>query len=974
MADTSWRDAIQRFRFNPSNIQRTTTARMASLTGVTPVDAGNPLLFVLEAISVTASAAMVENEANTRKLYPSMALTEDELYLHMSDADYVGRFATPARTSWIILLDREELFARVVDTGEGGIQKLVIPRHSEFGIAGVKFTMQYPIEVRVMAHGGLQIVYDTDQPSPLQALATHLVDWTVVNIRGKDFVKINVPVSQFEIKSNPGTINRTTVFDKSYSFTNQFYHARVYYTLPNGKWKEMRTTHTDQVFDPTKPTALLKVTAGNLRVMIPQIYLTTGLVVGELRIDIYTTRGPLDMLLDNYGNDNFSYRWADLDQTPESSRFVAPLTQYSTIGVFSDQVVSGGTSALSFEALRERVMNNSLGPQNTPITNAQLSSRLANMGYDAVKDIDNITNRQFKATRLLPRPVVQEGDGARTVVAGAGCTIQTLTAAMTTLTTYDTVVDNGNRVTLLPRTLYQNVNGVIEIVPKLVVDNLLSLPVDVRARRINESRYLYSPFHYVLDMTSNLFEHRGYFLDNPTVLSKSFVAENDTAGIGVATDAYKIERTPSGYRLTISTRSGESFKALADNKVYCQLSYRPTNEKDRAFLNGTLIGQTAQGERVYTFDLGTNYDVDAQDNLVLDTFQMYNDVAREHATALTTDFDVIFIVEDLAVSGLQSSSIDAELGLALLPDDVIGIARERLKIQLGTALKGLWSASRSVVSSLDYERYAADVPAVWPHTVYKRNELTGALEITSDGAGGIEYVVLHEKDDPVLDDNGDPVFRFRKGDIMVDADDKPIVKSSRTMVRQIDLFLVDGVYWFATEATAVNYRSSLPITVAGWLVNDIEPVSKYLLEQTRLYFYPKSTLGNISVIVQEGQTASMPAEQSFAVTFYLTGVAYRDADLRTSLSRMAVETINEVLQNRTVTLSEMTSKLRAKAGGDSIANDVTGLGGLNSQQAVTLSDDSARLSIKKIAVAQADGTIGVQDDVAIAFVLHLAEK
>lgn len=966
MTDPNWLDTIQRVRFNPSAIQRVALAKLEEATGGTldVVDPTNPFVFLLEASAYNAAAAMLDNEANTRKQYPSVAVTEDELYLHMSDADYVGRFASPAKTSFSILLGKDEFYARAVDTGIGSMRKLVIPRHTEFEIAGVKFTMQYPIEIRIMAHSGLQIVYDNDQLSPLQTLTTNIVDWTIVNVQGTDFIKIDVPVSQFEIKSQPGTLNLSSGFKKTFSYSDQFYYARVFYSTPAGVWKEMKTTHTDQVFDPLKPTALLKVNSGALTVEIPQVYLTTGLVASELRVDIYTTKGPLDMLLENYQINNFKARWVDLDANGVTSPFVSPLTNFTTMAVYSDKVVSGGSNSLTFEQLRERVMTNSLGSQNLPISNAQLTNRLADRGYDAVKDVDNITNRQYKATRALPRPA----DGS--VVAGAGCTIQTLTSSMEALAALSTVKDNGNRVSILPTTLYQNVNGVIEIVPQLTVDALMAQPVDVRSRKINESRYMYSPFHYVLDMNNDRFELRAYFLDNPSIVSKSFVTENDTTGIAVATDSYKIERTATGYLLTIVTRSGAAYKALANDKAHVQLSYRPTGEKDRAYQNGTFVGLTDTGERIYTFDLGTNYDVDDLDNIVLDTFQMYDDPERKHATPLTTDFDIIYIAEGLTLEGLQSSSIDLDIGTPLLPVGIIGISRERLKIELGQALHGLWTASRSVVSSLDYARYAADVPAYWPNTVYKRDPVTGALEISSDGAGGITYVVLHAKDDPVLDDQGNQVYRFRKGDVQVDADNKPIVISTRKMLRQVDLCLLDGVYWFATEATAAAYKNSLPVTIVGWLVNDIADVSKYLLEQTKLFFFPKSTLGQVEVIVQEGQTVSMPAEQSFAVTFYLSGLAYRDAALRTSLTKMAVETINEVLQNRVVTLSEITSKLRAKAGNDAIAVDVTGLGGTNRQMAVTLSDDAARLSIKKIAHANADGTIGVQDDVAISFIQH----
>ena len=963
MADSkTWLANIANVRSNPAAIQRLALSTLEDVTGgkIDIVDATNPFVYLMEMSAHNSSAAMVQNGVLNAKQYPSMAVTEEDLYLHMADADYIGRFATPSRTVFTILLNKDELYRRAVSTGVGDIRKLTIPRHSNITVAGVVFTMQYPIDIRVMAHGGLQIVYDVDQVSPLQTLTTNIVDWRVVNLEGVDYVKIDFPVSQFQITTNYGQLTLATGFTKGYAFPDDYYYARVFYAIAGGKWKEMSTTHTDQVFDPTKPTALLRVTAGKLSVSIPQVYLTTNLVNREIRVDIYTTKGPLDMILDNYQMNNFVAKWVDLEGDA-GGVYIAPLTNFTNMAVYSDKTVSGGTSGLTFEQLRNRVMTNSLGSANLPITNVQVTTRLEDLGYAVVKDVDNITNRQFLATRLLPKPTDDS------VVAGAGCTIQTLTASMTDLVSYDTVMDNGNRITLLPSTLYQNINGLVQIVPDLLVAELLSLPLDVRARRINESSYLYTPFHYVLDMNNDRFEHRGYYLDNPGIESKSFVDENDTAGIAISTGKYQIERVSNGYKLTLICRSSDAWRSLSDNNVFCQLSYRPAGEKDRAYLNGTLEGMV-DDERVYSFLLGTDYDVDADDNLVLNTFSMYNNPSQQHATALISDFDVTFVASELNTAGLQSSILDEDLGKVLLPVSAIGIARERLRIRLGTALHGLWSSSRSVVSSMDYQRYLADVPAVWEQTIYQRDPLTGSIIMTVNGAD-IEYVVLHAKGDPVMD-GADIVYRYRKGDPVMDADGHPVVVSTRKMVRQIDLLFLDGVYWFASESTAVKYKKSLPDTIAGWLVNDIANVTRYLLEQTRLFFYPKSTLGQVPALVREDETVTLSAEQSFSVTYYLSGVAYRDTALRAALTKMAVQTINEVLQSSTVTMSEITSTLRARAGGDAIAVDVSGLGGSQNLAAVTLKNDAARLSIKKVAVALADGTIGVEDDVAVAFLQH----
>lgn len=960
----NWLSQIPAISANPAAIQRLALQQLDETAqgSVDIVDANSPFVFLMEASAVNAAGGMIEARSLTRKQYPSMALTDEELYLHMSDVDYLDRFAIPSRATYYLLLGKDELYARAVATGVGDIRKITIPRNSQFTINEINFTMQYPIDVRIMGHGGLQIVYNTDLLSPLESLSTNIVDWSIVNIFGQEFVRLEIPVSQFTITSHTGKLNLTTGFSKIYAFDNQFYYARAYYFDTSGKWVEIRTTHTDQVFDPTIPTIVLQVLEGQLRVSVPQVYLTTGLLDSEIRIDIYTTRGPLNLVMADYDINNFNARWIDL-QGSQDSLFYAPLTAFSQIALYSDQDVVGGRNALTFDQLRQRVILNILGSVNTPITNVQLTSALQDLGYSPVSDVDNITNRVFLATRALPVPL------DTSTVSGAACTIQTLQASMDELTTYRTVQDNGERITILPSTLFSVTNGILTVVADATVDSLMASTMDARARLVNQSNYLYTPFHYVLDESSNVFDLRAYYLDAPNVESKVFVAENDTAGIEIGTGSFSIVRTPTGYLLTLVSQSSEVWKGLTDSQVNCQLAFVPAGEKDRAYLNGTLIG-TQDGERVYTFALDTNYDLDGDDNIVLTSFQMYADPPREHSSALLQSFDVFYTANGIHPNGLQSSQIDLDMGNVLLPVDSIGITHEQLNLQLGATLDGLWRRSRSVASSEDYQRYTADVPATYTSTVYQRDPVTGQVIITLDGNGDVTYAVLHAKDDPVLDEQGQPTFAHRAGDAMLDPDGKPIVISSRHLLRQVDLCLIDGVYWFATELMASKYKQSIPKTIVDWVSNDIGRISKRLLEQTKLYFYPKSTIGNVKAIIREGKEVTLLAKQTFSVVYYLTAAAFRNAELRPPLTQAAIQVLNTAVSHGTVAISDVIDTLRAVVGNDVIALDIQGLGGSQNLSVVTMVDDSTRLSIGKLAIAEADGTLGVADAVSVTFLQH----
>lgn len=923
----------------------------------------NPYMSLMETGAVNVSALFLEQEATNRRMYPSMATTQADLYLHMSNEDYANRFSQPAKATFSLLLGRDEIYQRAVAVGNTGTRKMVIPRHTQIEVAGVVFSMQYPIEIRIGTHNAISVVYDTSQSSPLQALTSNVVPTTTVLFDGLVFLRMEIPMYQLKVQSQNIQMNRAQLTERSWTFADNFHYARVYYANSAGQWIEMRTTHTDQVFDPTVPTAVLQVNGQTMSMRIPQVYQTLAMVNTELRVDIYSTLGPMELNLADYTPSQFEAQWLDRDYNG-TSPFVTPIKAFTTYTLFSDVTVAGGRGPLSLNALRERVITNSLGKVNVPITNVNIGSRLADMGYDMVLDVDNVTNRQFLATRTMPEPT----DG--TTVSGAGCTMLTMTESMENLAQLSTVMDNGNRITMLPSTLYQNVNGRISIVPKTTIDSLNNLPIDVRARRINENNFLYSPYHYVLDMNNDRFEHRPYFLDNPAIDSKSFVAENPTAALSVSVKSYQISRVPQGYLVVLILQSGETWKDLLDEQVFCQLGFFPFGETNRAYQNGSLAGLTETGERIYTFLIATDYDVDAKDNLMVNTFQMFDDPVHVYACPLNVDFDVFFAISGVTIEGFEPSTIDEDMGKNILPNDAIGLSEERLSVTLGSAMPGLWAASRSVPSSQDYRRYLADVPAVYEYTIYEIDPLTGANKWVINDDGQVEFVVLHAKGDPMLDGGGAPIMRHYAGDVMHDVDGAPIVESTRRMLRQVDLFLIDGAYWFATDQPTTDYRDRVPATIVTWLKEDIASVQDTLLEQTSLFFYPQSTLGNIDVKVMEDKTVSINSAQSFSVTYYLSGSQYRDSALRASLITAATQVIHLQLQNSVVTLSSIISALEDVVSGDTIGVNVTGLGGSTPYDTVSLTDDSARLSIRKKAVARADGTIGVEDDVAVSFVQH----
>lgn len=958
-------DQINLYKFNPSNIQRIVLQHLRDVTdgNIDIVDPTNPFVFLLESSAISTAAAMMTNETNTRRQYPAAAQTAEDIYIHMSDMDFIDRFATPAITKFSFMMDLNDLISKMVIESSTNSKKITIPRNTEFVVADTTFSLQYPIDVRQLSHGGLQIVYDTDETSPLQSLQSNIIDYSIrTDSEGTEWLYFEFDVYQMSVNSITMPLSTSTNFNQNFDITHSFYYARVYFqsTANPNVWNEIYTTHTDQVYDNTKATAVLKVTDKNINVNIPQIYLNSGLIQGTLRIDIYETKGELKMVMSNYPISAFTTKLRAIDKFKDSTPYSSIVSTINYIAYCTKTIV-GGTSELGFESLRTKIINNSIGTHNLPITNIQIESSLEKQGYQIVKNIDIVTNRVFLATKALPTPFDEK------LVTAGSASIETLIISMANAILLEGVRDNGLRITFTPDVIYKNNSGIINVFPKSQLDTLLNLPVDNIAENVTSSNYLYTPFHYVLDNTSEEFEVRPYYLDSPLIDALRFISQNDTTGYQVNTQSYNIERIINGYKLSIVTKSNKDFIELDDNNVFVQLSYIPTNEQARAYINGVLTNKTQDGERLYTFDITTNFDIDNKDNIILDSFFMFTEDYKETGSQLNNSFDILYSTNNGMPNTWVTDNSDKLIGKFLLPDNTVGITNENIRIVFGYSLKTLWARSRSVVSSAPYLRHTVDIPWLYEKDVYETDPVTGAT-LTIDAEGNVSYNIIHAVGDPVLKEDGSALIRYQVGDIVLDSDGKPISSDTLSIVRQLDMMFIEGTYYFATDSSSSKYRTDMTNTIVGWLKDDLTRMTGTLLEQTRLYFYPKKSMGQISVMIDSGQIITIEAGQYFNVQMFVPTVTYNNSNLRDALVRNTIKTIDNMLKAATISISAITSELRVNYGSDVVSVKLTGLGGTRNLETLTVMNDSDRCSIRKRLSKLPDGKLIVTEDVTCEFI------
>jgi hypothetical protein len=964
-------EAMDWARFDPMGQQRDILNKMEEVMDgdIRYCDPTNPAMFLFEAMIAVGAGNMIGMEVLTRKRYASLALTMEDLYLHMADRAYLGIFAEPSMAPIGLMVALEEVRSYAVEVTPGGVRKLVMPKNSSFTVDNTTFTFEYPIEFTFAVNGGLSVVYGTSPNGALHTIASNIINYDVIDYGGTSFIRLQTTVPQMTITSQIFQTNAAGVFNTTLSFTDQFHYARAYVRVTNGavtSWKEVATTHTDQVFNPSVATVLLQVGSGVMSVRVPIVYQTLGLISGELRIDIYTTKAVNDKILTDFDSKAWSVVWEDLDND-DNGLYTAPFMKISTYRAYSDGYTSGGRAALTLEQVRERVTNFNLGPINLPITNVNREQALADDGYDSVVDVDAITKRVFNATRVMPVPL------DKYTLTPISTATESMSLRLADLNGLAGTSHNGDRVTLHPSILYRDLDGGVEIVSEAEKSDLFLLKPEATARAISEADYRFSPFHNVLDATNDGFAMRIYYLDAPQVTARQFVQANPSVQLDLqAASAIVVSRVANGYLIHVKTSSQTLYQGLEDDQVEVQLAYTPPGESDMAYLNGIILTKES-GERVWEFNLVTNYDIDSNDSLTLLNFSMFGDGPLNHPIGLAPTFDIIYLVSAYTAPNMKPGPIDELKNRNMLPYDSIGVLHERVTISLGSPLKYLWAGSRTVGTPADYELYADDQFDYYTETTYVEDPVTGGMLITLGDDGELHNTVLHNAGDQIFLADGSPQYKYRKGDLVLVNGEK-VLKNPRQLARQIDLTLFDGRYYFANDASSINYMQQICTNMVTWATTDMGATNEKALEKSSIYFKPLATTGQLDAVVGEGADVTIYAEQSLKVLVLMTEVGFKNDDLKTNIRKTIISIIADKFASSSVAIVDISTAVREQSGADVLGLEITGLGGIYNYPLVTLTDGNGRLSIRKKLTSLPDNTYTVEEDIDIVFTPHLPAR
>ena len=801
---------------DPSAAQRIVLNAMEAGYNIRTVDASNPWALQIEA-SITTGVGIVEGYRNIeQRLYPSNALTYDDLYRHMSDVDYITVFSKPSETRLDLYLRKDEVILGAVDYGVNNAKRLVIPKNTVITAGDYNLNLYNAINIDVTQNKGIRINWDMGTISPLKPLNSNEVLWDTRKDQNYEYIRIRIPVEQVTHTSRTISVSASTGFSHTFTFTDQYYYARVY-TWFNNEYLELLTTHTDQVYDITRPTAVLKVFDNSVQVVIPTIYFTNNIIGSSIRVDIFSTRGDVRVAINEYESGQFSGKFIDYDQ--DNNVYISAFNNLSTKLIMAVDPLSGGSNRVTFDELRELVIMNATGPQSLPITPAQLQRAAKNNGYDIVKNIDSITNRVYLASRDI-NPDFNLVDGFSPL----SVTMGTLKSTFNELVLNSTVSlsNTSDRITIKPKSLFKQVNGITYLVPDAERTQLENYTLEQLLLVLNNNTYLFTPYYYVLDAGEARFRTRVYDLDSPSIPTKNFVTTNAETGVEVTAVGYEIQRVENGYRLLLITESNDLFKEIIEddpNRFNCQLSFLPNDGSIRTFINSGLLKDVNDdvvvnefGEFFIEFLLDSDFDVTEIHGLYLTSFSASSGSTFIASSSLTQVMDLVYIVDDITTTGLITTGIDYLINDSFLDPGAInhvGITHDQITLKFGDHLEHLWTRSKTSVTSDNYLTYEEDIPFFYDKNVYQYG-VSGSIDVFYDIDDAVyKNVILHHQNDPELEET------FSSSDTL------EIISGSDTLMTSSPVFTIDNVgdYIIIPGGTAIG-NGRLVTKIASFISSD----------------------------------------------------------------------------------------------------------------------------------------------------------
>lgn len=936
---------LELYKYHPNGILNVSLTRLQNMyNGTVEIsDPGNPFTYLLETSALNTAYAIQEYALLTRKLYPRLANSEDDLYLHMSDFDYLGRFSEPAYTDITINILFSDFMNKAYADFNTGDRILKIPRHFKVSVGGLVFTLTSGVIIRSSVNGIIDIRYENQNFNNIFPANTNYIPFELYSVNASEkYIKFKVKCPEVSLGSTEIPIEKSKLFKDKVTYTQgrQFFFLRAFF-MRNGKWEEMLVTHTDEVYDINTPTCVIKVLpeANQVEYYVPPVYINTGKVTNKIKLITYTTKGYIDVNFKDYLIGEFVSEYGNVFPDEELDDTTSALNLITKV-IYIEGTLNGGKNGLDFDTLKETVIDNSIGDRQLPITNKQLAYLATQSNFKLIDWVDGVTDRIYKVECNIPDNLDN----------------YPLTKLNLDIIEYKTTLSNlseGNSVRrvneftyILPEnTLFKLTNSTVELLSQQNKDYITGLTGTNLTNELNDNVYLSLYYHYIFDTSGNQATLRAYNLNAPTIYNINFKAYNDTTRVGINTLTTNLVRTSSGYGLDVASSMTSYTPVISQTNVKPYIVYKDDNGS-LFYIEGNLYAMMDKTP-IYRFSIDSSTYIDNSDNIEINSFRDVSNNPISIRIPIHTKLNLIYVC-DIITPEYVRSEIDSFIMGSFLGVGRTVVTLEEIDVRLATNLQFLYRQVHSSISVGGYERYEQDVPLRYTANVYNaQNE------------------IIHYINEVVLDDSGDPVISHYKGDVKYDSLGNPIPISVTELDRYLNLLFIDYKVIAANKTIVTNYKNYIKRYITDSVTTGAQSVYDNLLENTELYVVVPKNVSSVTVKTDVG-VSSIPSMQSFTVNVYVNNTIYNDTASRDSISDIIIKDIGSYLYSNTrLTKTEMLNVLYSNLKEYIVSVSIDKFTTID-REYIELVDINSRISINKILTNEPDG-YNLRDDVTIVF-------
>lgn len=952
-------------------------------TGVEVVDASNAFVLLMETTTQLASQNWINNEIGLRRRYASLASNYSELYPHMSSTDIHLLFAQPTSTAVRVSILLESLLVNAVNTGQ--YREAIIPRYTEIVVDDLYFSLDLPVSIKVYNNRIFKASYVGGTTLHTDVLQVN-GGATYSRPDGSLWVSFEIEVRQQNW--TPYTLNAISgiTFNEQVSYTDQLSSLEIRY-MKDGVYVPMHLSLGSSVYDPLVPTAIVTIDTQlkAIAIFIPSIYTLNG-VSGNIQVIIGTTLGDVDRVFTHYTPDDYQIN-LDTSQYTTTTKESAFLASTSTVEII--RPLDGGRDAMSFNALRSRILNRGFGSPDLPITKSQVSGYLSDLGLTSVIYEEGIGGRTYVITDDTPHPTVNgqpplsdtyysdvtqpttlpavpddylailakqltyAGKRSRAIPYDTQLSIGALTITLSyqELINLPSAVTMNNKVVITPGTLFV-ASGTDVTVANISPSVIDALPVASKLSVLNSNDYLFSMFYYLVEPIGGEWRITPWSMNIPEITIIDSIASDSTLPDMFKRQASSIYKIDNAYLVSVSVTSIATTGVYASTDTFAVLK---------------IPVLTATGTTVVTVDATIT------DDGIYTTYEFEIPLSGElssTAIGITVDGNQMVSGElwvDI-IYGLLAKplSFQGALGDIMSDPALAPLLQERMYLTLATPLPNLWTNSHSLGDRINYLTYEADEPYVITTSDTSTSMAESVPFIITSGCE-IQYKPV-QTTTTVVTVNNEIAYKHRKGDLVLDSLGRPIPSIVAGNQISFDMIFVDARAVYCTDSAIFDQLELVQADIVNKCTTVIPKVYPYMLERTSLYYRPIRTIGD-AVLVNTTMVGTCPTNIKPIITLGVSSTTFADSVMKRQLADLTVATINLSLTRDIISQDKVIADLYGVYGSSVITVKVEGLPEVLSRVSASIKDKSTRVIVSGKIITASDQTLTLADNIVINYVI-----